>query len=284
MSRNFLKKLTVATVVSALAFAGAQSPVHAQRTIEQAADALLKEVLSTLNIQVTNEELLLELSYEMQYALDTGIVESDTIDELDIEVLDEEIPDEELFEEDEEAPIDESVDTSTPETVTSMLSEELALRLRNRLSVRLTAQVQYWEIIAQDWATASQLAAREFTTCLDAAASDEESDICYFNEQQQLQFFYAQQLGENFTTRLNAANQSGADVVALLNQSMTRSRLTIQEALQFMNTEELGTLGLTPKDLEDISQKLESQKSNSPSDGPTISNPPSGNSSNGQNQ
>jgi hypothetical protein len=265
------------TTVTALAFAtAAQSPVHAQRTIEQAADALLKEVLTALNIQITNQELLLELSYEIQYALDTGIVDSETVKELDIEVLNEDLPDEELFEEDDEAAIDESLNTSPPESATAQLSDELKLKLQNRLSLHLTVQVQYWEIVSKDWTTASQSAAREFTTCLNAATSDEESDICYFNEQQQLQFFYAQQLGENFTTRLNAANQLGVDVVALLNQSLTRSRFTIQEALQFMNAEELATLGLTPDSLEDISRKLENQGTNSPSGGPTDSDPSKG--------
>lgn len=261
-----------------------QSPVHAQRTIEQAAEALLGEVLTNLNIEITNEELLLELSFELQYALDTGIVDSETIDDLDIEVLNEELPDEELFEEDEETQLDDSIDTTVPDSTTTQLSEELKLRIRNRLTLRLTAQVKYWEVIANDWAAASQRAAREFTTCLNAATTDEESDVCYFNEQQQLQFFYAQQLGENFATRLNAANQLGDDVVALLNQSMTRSRLTVQEALQFMNAEELGVLGLTPQSLEDISRKLESQGSNAPSGGPTNSNPTNNNPSNGQNQ
>lgn len=283
MLKNVLRKVAAATTVLALVVA-IHSPVHAQRTIEQAADALLDEILTNLNIEVTNEELLLELSFELQYALDTGIVDSETIEDLDIEVLDEELPDEELFEEDDEAQLDESSDTTAPDSATSQLSEELTLRIRNRLTLRLTAQVKYWEIIASDWAVASQRAAREFTTCLDASTSDEESDICYFNEQQQLQFFYAQQLGENFATRLTAANQLGADVVALLNQSMTRSRLTVQEALQFMNSEELGTLGLTPQALEDISRKLESQGSNAPSSGPTNSNPTNENPSNGQNQ
>jgi hypothetical protein len=272
------------TTVTALAFAtAAQSPVHAQRTIEQAADALLKEVLAALQIQIVNQELFLELSYEVQYAFDTGIVDSETAEELDIEVLNEDLPDEELFEEDDEVAIDESLNTSPPESATAELSDELRLKLQNRLSQHLTVQVQYWEIVAKDWTTASQSAAREFTTCLNAATSDEESDICYFNEQQQLQFFYAQQLGENFTTRLNAANQLGVDVVALLNQSMTRSQFTIQEALQFMNAEELGTLGLTPDALEDISRKLENQGTNSPSGGPTDSTP-TNNPSNGQNQ
>lgn len=261
-----------------------QSPVHAQRTIEQAADALLGEILTNLNIEITNEELLLELSFELQYALDTGIVDSETIDDLDIEILDEELPDEELFEEDEETQLDDSSDTTAPDSTTSQLSEELILRIRNRLTLRLTAQVKYWEVIAEDWNTASQMAARKFTTCLDAATSDEESDICYFNEQQQLQFFYAQQLGDNFAARLSVANQLGSDVVALLNQSMTRSRLTVQESLQFMNAEELGALGLTPQALEDISRKLESQGSNAPSGGTTNSNPTNSDPSNGQNQ
>ena len=280
---NVFRKVVAATLALALV-AATQSPVHAQRTIEQAAVALLDEVLTNLNIEVTNEELLLELSFELQYALDTGIVDSETIDDLDIEVLDEELPDEELFEEDQESQLDESSDTTTSDSNTSQLSEEQKLRIRNRLTLRLTTQVKYWEIITNDWGIASQRAAQEFTRCLDAATSDEESDICYFNEQQQLQFFYAQQLGENFANHLNAANQFGADVVALLNQSMTRSRLTVQEALQFMNTEELGTLGLTPQALEDISKKLESHGSNAPSSGPTNSNPTNNNPSNGQNQ
>lgn len=256
-----------------------QSPVHAQRTIEQAADALLGEILTNLNIEITNEELLLELSFELQYALDTGIVDSETIDDLDIEILDEELPDEELFEEDEETQLDDSSDTTAPDSTTSQLSEELKLRIRNRLTLRLTAQVKYWEVIAEDWSTASQMAARKFTTCLDAATSDEESDICYFNEQQQLQFFYAQQLAENVAIRLNAANQLGPDVASMLNQSLTRTRATIQEALNFMNAEELGVLGLTPGVLEDTSKKLQTQDSAPPSSGPSNSNP-----SNGQNQ
>jgi hypothetical protein len=274
---NILRKLVLTTTVTAFALTtAAQSPVHAQRTIEQAADALLNEVLAALQIQIVNQELLLELSYELQYALDTGIVDSETVKELDIEVLNEDLPDEELFDEDEEAAIDESVNTSPPESTTAELSDELRLKLQNRLSLHLTVQVQYWEIVAKDWTTASQSASREFTTCLNAATSDEESDICYFNEQQQLQFFYAQQLGENFTTRLNAANQLGVEVVTFLNQSMTRSRFTIQEALRFMNAEELGTLGLTPNALEDISRKLESHGTNSPSGGPTDSDPSKG--------
>lgn len=285
MFKNVLRKLTLATVVIALAFATAtQSPAHAQRTIEEAANALLAEVLASLQIQIVNEELLLELSYEMQYALDTGIVDPDTVNELDIEVLDEELPDEELFEEDEEAPIDESTDTTVPDSAMTQLSDELKLRMQERLALRVSAQVKYWEVIAGDWSTASQLAAVEFTTCLDAATSDEESDICYFNEQQQLQFFYAQQLGENYSARLNVANQLGPDVSALLTQSMTRSRITVQEALQFMNAEELGTLGLTLNALEDISRKLENQAASTPSGGPTNSTPTNSNPSNGQNQ
>ena len=270
------KKLTTGIAVVALSLATlVHSPVNAQRTIEQAADSLLTEVLSLLEIQITNTELLLELSYEVQYALDTGIVDAETIKELDIEVLNEELPDEELFEEDPENP-----DSSTPTTVvgaTTPLSEELRIRLRNRLTLHLATQVKYWEVIAGDWATASQLSARDFNTCLDAATTDEESDVCYFNEQQQLQFFYARQLAENFGLRLTSANQLGQDVVALLNQSMTRSRLMVKEALQFMNTEELGTLGLTPNALEEISRKLESHTS--PSPGPSNSTP-----ANGQNQ
>jgi hypothetical protein len=274
--KNVLGKMALAAAVVALAITSAtQSPVHAQRTIEQAANALLNEVLTALNIQITNQELLLELSYELQYSLDTGIVDTDTVNELDIEVLNQELPDEELFEEGEDAPTEEST-TSAPESTTAQLSDELKLTLQNRFSLRLSAQVQYWEMMAEDWRAASELATREFTTCLNAATSDEESDICYFNEQQQLQFFYAQQLGENFTTRLNAANQLGVDVVALLNQSLTRSRFTIQEALQFMNAEELATLGLTPDSLEDISRKLENQGTNSPSGGPTDSDPSKG--------
>jgi hypothetical protein len=283
--KNVLRKLALATAVIALAFAtAAQSPAYAQRTIEEAANALLTEVLATLKIQIVNEELLLELSYEMQYALDTGIVDPDTVNELDIEVLDVDLPDEELFEEDEEIPAEEGTNTSTPDAAMTQLSDELKLKLQSRLALRVSAQVQYWELIAGEWSTASQLAAREFTTCLDAATTDEESDICYFNEQQQLQFFYAQQLGENYSARLNAADQLGPDVSALLSQSMTRSRLTVQEALQFMNAEELGTLGLTPNALEDISRKLENQAANSPSGGPTNSTPTSNNPSNGQNQ
>jgi hypothetical protein len=274
--KNVLGKMALAAAVVALAITSAtQSPVHAQRTIEQAANALLNEVLTALNIQITNQELLLELSYELQYSLDTGIVDTDTVNELDIEVLNQELPDEELFEEGEDAPTEEST-TSAPESTTAQLSDELKLILQNRLSLRLSAQVQYWEMIAEDWRAASELATREFTTCLNAATSDEESDICYFNEQQQLQFFYAQQLGDSFTTRLNTANQLGSDVVALLNQSMTRSRLTIQEALQFMNAEELGVLGFTPDALGGISQKLESHSNSSPSGGPTDSDPPKG--------
>ena len=268
--------MALAAAVVAFAITSAtQSPVHAQRTIEQAANALLNEVLTALNIQITNQELLLELSYELQYSLDTGIVDTDTVNELDIEVLNQELPDEELFEEGEDAPTEEST-TSAPESTTAQLSDELKLILQNRLSLRLSAQVQYWEMIAEDWRAASELATREFTTCLNAATSDEESDICYFNEQQQLQFFYAQQLGDSFTTRLNTANQLGSDVVALLNQSMTRSRLTIQEALQFMNAEELGVLGFTPDALGGISQKLESHSNSSPSGGPTDSDLPKG--------
>ncbi len=279
MPGNVLRKLALGTGVIALSWATAvQSPVHAQRTIEQASNALLNEILSTLSIQITNEELLLELSYEMQYALDAGIVDSETVDELDIEVLDEELPDEELFEED-EGQTSEVAPGTTVDTDTSQLPLDVKTQLQNRLALRLATQVKYWEVIADDWATASQLATTKFDACLSAATSDEESDVCYFNEQQQLQFFYAQQLGENFTTRLNAANQLGADVVALLNQSMTRSRLTIQESLQFMNAEELATLGLTPESLEDISKKLRSHDSPSPSTGPQNSNP-----SNGQNQ
>ena len=269
--------MALAAVVVALAITSAtQSPVHAQRTIEQAANALLNEVLTALSIQITNQELLLELSYELQYSLDTGIIETDTVNELDIEVLNQELPDEELFEEGEDASTEESTSTIAPESTTAQLSDELKLTLQNRLSLRLSAQVQYWEMIAEDWRAASELATREFTTCLNAATSDEESDICYFNEQQQLQFFYAQQLGDSFTTRLNTANQLGSDVVALLNQSMTRSRLTIQEALQFMNAEELGVLGFTPDTLGSISQKLESHSTSSPSGGPTDSDPPKG--------
>jgi len=284
--KNIVKKTIVGVFVGALAMTtAAQSPVNAQRTIEQAADALLNEVLAILQIRVSNEELFLELSYEMQYALDTGIIDSETVNELDIEILDEQLPDEELFEEeDEEASLDEDIDSYTPDTELDQLSDELKLKLQKRLSLRLAAQVQYWELITDDWATASQAASREFTTCLDAATSDEDSDICYFNEQQQLQFFYAQQLGENFTARFNAANQLGPQVAALLNQSMTQSRLAIQEALEFMDAEELGTLGLTTKDLEDISQKLETQVSNNPSSGPPNSDPTNDNPSNGQNQ
>ncbi|CAB4573934.1 unannotated protein [freshwater metagenome] len=279
------KKLTTGIAVIALSLATlAHSPVNAQRTIEQAADSLLTEVLSLLEIQITNTELLLELSYEVQYALDTGIVDAETINELDIEVLNEELPDEELFEEDPENP-----DSSTPTTVvagaTTPLSEELRIRLRNRLTLHLATQVKYWEVIAGDWATASQLSARDFNTCLDAATTDEESDVCYFNEQQQLQFFYARQLAENFGLRLTSANQLGQDVVALLNQSMTRSRLMVQEALQFMNAEELGTLGLTPNALEEISRKLESHTSPSPAPSPGPSPGPSNSTpANGQNQ
>jgi hypothetical protein len=283
--KKVLKKLVLATVVIPLAFTStAQSPAHAQRTIEQAADVLLREVLAVLQIQIVNAELLLELSYEMQYALDTGIIDPDTVKELDIEVLDEDLPDEELFEEDGEIPIEESTDTSSPDSAMTQLSDELKLKLQSRVTLRVTTQVQYWELIAGDWSIASQMAAQEFTTCLDAATTDEESDICYFNEQQQLQFFYAQQLGENYSARLNAANQLGTDVVAFLTQSMTRSQLTIEEALQFMNAEELGTLGLTPNALEDISRKLESQAANAPSGGPPDSTPTSNNPSNGQNQ
>lgn len=263
----------------ALAFiASAQTSLQAQRTIEQAADVLLTEVLSTLEIDITQSELQLELSYEVQYALDTGIVDAETISELDIEVLDEELPDEELFEED-----DQTSSSSTSTTITTnqenQLSEELRNRLRNRLTMRLTAQTKYWELVAGDWATASQLSARDFNTCLTAATTDEESDVCYFNEQQQLQFFYARQLAENYALRLSVANQLGPEVIALLNQSMTRSRQMVQEALQFMNTEELGALGLTPNALEEISKKLENHSSNSPSPSPTNSTP-----SKGQNQ
>jgi len=279
LKKIFTKSLAVITL-GALAFASA--PPHsigAQRSIDQAAEALLAEVLTSLGIQITNQDLLLELSYEMQYALDAGIVDAETIKELDIEILNEELPDEDLFEEDEGQSSEIAPGTTVVVEGNSQLSQDIKIRLQNRLTLHLTAQVKYWDIVAIDWSTASQLATREFDACLSTATTDEASDICYFNEQQQLQFFFAQQLGENVAVRRGAANQLGSDVVSLLDQSLTRTRLTIQEALEFMNTEELAVLGLTPDALKNISQKLQSQDSVSPTSVPQRGNP-----SNGQNQ
>jgi hypothetical protein len=274
-----VKPFAVLTLVALTCASAPQSWVSAQRSIEQAADALLTEVLSSLSIQVTNKDLLLELSYEVQYALDAGIVDAETVSELDIEILDEELPDEELFEEDDGLSPEASPGTTALDASNTQLPADIKTRLQNRLALRRTAQVKYWAIIANDWATASQLAKKKFDTCLSAATTDEESDVCYFNEQQQLQFFFAQQLAENVAVRLNAANQLGPDVASMLNQSLTRTRTTIQDALNFMNAEELGVLGLTPGVLEDTSKKLQTQDSAPPSSGPSNSNP-----SNGQNQ
>lgn len=272
---KLIRTAAIACVLTVLS----QSPVSAQRTIEQAADALLNEVLASLEIKVTNTELLTELSFEVQYALDAGIVDAETIKDLDIEVLNEELPDEELFEEEDIKTSTSSSSTTVASDNTVQLSQELRTQLRNRLTLRLTTQLRYWEVVAGDWSKAAQLAKVEFDKCLSTATTDEASDVCYFNEQQQLHFFYAQQLAESFTLRLNAANQLGTDVVDLLNQSMTRSRVMVQEALQYMNTEELGTLGLNSETLEDISRKLGNPPTTTPAPGPSNSNP-----SNGQNQ
>jgi hypothetical protein len=269
--RKILSRLIASCVIATFSITSlGQTPAGATRTIEEAANSLLTEALSSLELQITNQELLLELSYEIQYALDTGIIEQDTIDELDIEVLNEEIPDEDLFEED----VPQSpVTTSTPQT-SAQLSEELKLRLQTRFTERLNRQLQYWEIVSTDWATASELATQEFEKCITAATSDEESDVCYFNELQQLQVFYGQQLANNYTTRLSAATSIGTELVALLTQSLEKAKVMVQETLSFMSAEELASLGFTTAILEDIALKLGG--STTQPNGPANSNPQGG--------
>jgi len=250
-----------------------QSFAGATRSIEEAANSLLTEALASLNLQITNQELLLELSYEIQYSLDTGIIEQTTIDELDIEVLNEEIPDEELFEDEDEI---ESSDTATTPGDLAPLSEELTTRLRNRFTQRLAAQVKYWEIIATDWATASELATQEFEKCITAATSDEESDTCYFNELQQLQIYYAQQLANNYALRLSSANNIGPEIAAMLKESFEKAKVLIQETLSFLNAEELAALGFTSATLGDIAQKLDDSALAPPQSEPPYSNQQNG--------
>lgn len=259
MRKRLLKKLVASSLALTLGFVFIpQVSVSAQRSIEQAAEALLGEVLLALKIEITNEELLLELSYEMQYALDTGIIDQSTIDELNIEVLDIEIPDEELFAEEELGP-DESTNPIPTNNETTQLSTELKAQLQTRLALRMSTQLSYWQVIATDWSSATDLASIEFEKCISTASSDEETDICYFNEQQQLQIFYAQQMSENYSLHSNSASELGSEVSMLLSASVTRAVVMIKETLQFLNTEELTSLGLTSQLLEGILGKLESQ-------------------------
>jgi hypothetical protein len=128
--------------------------------------------------------------------------------------------------------------------------------------------------VSTDWATASELATQEFEKCITAATTDEESDVCYFNELQQLQVFYGQQLANNYTTRLSAATSIGTELVALLTQSLEKAKVMVQETLSFMSAEELASLGFTTAILEDIALKLGG--STTQPDGPANSNPQGG--------
>jgi hypothetical protein len=271
-----LNRLFVALAISSVGvFPLGQSFAGATRTIEEAANSLLTEALASLNLQITNQELLLELSYEIQYALDTEIIEQITIDDLDVEVLIDEIPDEELFEEEDDS---ESPDTKAPPRDSAQLSVELTTRLRNRFTQRLAEQVKYWEIIATDWATASELTTQEFEKCITAATTDEESDTCYFNELQQLQIYYAQELANSYSLRLSSATSLGPEIVAMLQQSFDRAKDMIQEILSFLNAEELALLGFTSATLGDIAKRLDDS-----SLAPLSSEPPYSNQQNGGN-
>lgn len=246
-------------VAAMIPVVSAPEPARAARSIEQAASALLEEVLPVLGIEITNADLLEELGYEIQYSIDALIIRTETIDDLDLEMLDEELPDEDLFGdeqgdetidlEDDSAFIEESDDAATDDTTAPAtpepLGEQLSATLRERFRAHLSAQTAYWAIVSSSWNSAGTTAASTLEECVSTAQSDEDEDICYFNELQTLQFLFAQQLADNMVVHDQAAIQAGTDATSLLSESRERMFLALSEIAEFLSDEEIGQFGAT---------------------------------------
>lgn len=227
-------------------------PVHAQRSIEQAANELLTQALTVLGIGITNVDLLEELGYEVQYAIDALIIDEETLDDLELEAF-EELPDEDLFgddvddetiviEDDPAAGDDATTDPEGPQ-VDAPLSDAIAVRLRQRFESHLDAQMRYWRIVATSWTEASKQSATALDDCIESAQTDEDEDICYFNELQMMQFLFAQRLADDVAIHDQMAAEAGAEVSSLLKDSRTNVTTAIDETLEFLTDEEIAQFG-----------------------------------------
>lgn len=224
------------------------SHVAAERTVEEASTVLLDESLAVLGVNVTDPDLRASLAFELQYALSEGIVDSDTIVDLELGAMSDELPDEDLFGDDNE----ETTTTSSPDAGGTDLTDQVRTRLRERFARRLALQTRYWEVVAPDWARAAEQSRMQLEACLDAAADDEQTDLCYFNELSQFQIAFSAELTTNLAQRRTAAVALGADVAGLLDASLIRLQSMLRETLEFMSEEELAELGTTRSRLEEL--------------------------------